>query len=345
MLPTFRPVQLDENSTANLCAYEKDLQSAAEGNCLPLDPSDIEVMDILKRMVIDDEGAISLDAQVDFFENRHLDDMIDQLEKEYVASIASEGYNLLLNPNQYNSCYIDARLELLWHSTMPIISKFGSARTPSGDSTFDGISWETYKTPKNLTSRIHASQKFRKFVWTSENKFEKATNQTFYLFSNIFLTISFEIHRAKAIVLHRTESIDQQSDLGQYTSIIQQSMRCMGEPECVLQFNVVGSDPPLLILGIGSNHHKSSADKRLTTIQRNGRFIAELDNIQRPGIKVLKDSPSDDDAAKIFKSVKNPIIACYKKTVRHLNFRPHPEAFASEEMVEEEAGYKVKVFT
>ncbi|KAL1929321.1 hypothetical protein VTP01DRAFT_2380 [Rhizomucor pusillus] len=62
MLPTFRPVKLDENSTANLCAHEKDLQSATEETCSPLDPNDIEVTDILKRMVIDDQEAISLDA-------------------------------------------------------------------------------------------------------------------------------------------------------------------------------------------------------------------------------------------------------------------------------------------
>ncbi|KAL1927313.1 hypothetical protein VTP01DRAFT_3942 [Rhizomucor pusillus] len=71
----------------------------------------------------------------------------------------------------------------------------------------------------------------------------KPTDHTSYPFSNIFLTIcqknskgtffgkgtsnnvfaryqAFEIHRAKAIVLHRTEFIYQQSDLGSYTSVL-----------------------------------------------------------------------------------------------------------------------------
>ncbi|KAL1931334.1 hypothetical protein VTP01DRAFT_9476 [Rhizomucor pusillus] len=35
--------------------------------------------------------------------------------------------------------------------------------------------------------------------------------------------------------------------------------------------------------------------KVATIIQNNGYFIAELHILHRPGIKVLKDNPSDDD--------------------------------------------------
>ncbi|KAL1931335.1 hypothetical protein VTP01DRAFT_9477 [Rhizomucor pusillus] len=192
-------------------------------------------------------GFISLDAQVDFFEDQRLDDipscMTDQIEHEYAAKITSEGYSLLLNPNQYNSCYIDAPLELLWHSIMPIISIIGSAHTPFADNTFASILWGTYEMSKSRTSRIHALQRFRNFVWASENRFEKGRKSDVlslseYLLDNMSEEFkeklyfrkgtcnnvparcqAFEIYRAKTMILHQNESIDQQFDLGRYTSL------------------------------------------------------------------------------------------------------------------------------
>lgn len=68
--------------------------------------------------------------------------------------------------NQYNSCYIEAPLQLLLHPIMPIISVFGSASAPSVDNTFDGILWEASKNP--------CLPSFRNFVWGSEDRFKKA---------------------------------------------------------------------------------------------------------------------------------------------------------------------------
>ena len=76
-----------------------------------------------------------------------------------------------LNPWNSNSCYIDAAVELLWHSVIPVINiynptsfKIETEHEPGNP--LDILMKETYNMSQNWTQRFDGSNRMRNYVWS-----------------------------------------------------------------------------------------------------------------------------------------------------------------------------------
>ncbi|KAL1933011.1 hypothetical protein VTP01DRAFT_8689 [Rhizomucor pusillus] len=79
----------------------------------------------------------------------------------------SSSYYLELNPNRDNPCYMDAFVELLWHSVLPHIDIeqiAAQSNNPTGM-----MLYQTFRMVQYPMSRIHASERMRHFVWNQND--------------------------------------------------------------------------------------------------------------------------------------------------------------------------------
>ncbi|KAG2225856.1 hypothetical protein INT45_007100 [Circinella minor] len=93
----------------------------------------------------------------------------DNQESTFVPPLTKDIYDLRLNPWNSNSCYIDAAVELLWHSIIPVINvynptSFKIETDHEAGNPLDILMKETYNMSQNWTQRFDGSNRMRNYV-------------------------------------------------------------------------------------------------------------------------------------------------------------------------------------
>ncbi|KAG2219653.1 hypothetical protein INT45_012354 [Circinella minor] len=273
----------------------------------------------------------------------------DNQESTFVPPLARDIYDLRLNPWNSNSCYIDAAVELLWHSIIPVINiynptSFKIETDHEAGNPLDILMKETYNMSQNWIQRFDGSNRMRNYVWSKFSEqwaFHKNHTADIASFLRILLSnMSQDFNSNFRIKTEHVHMCNKDPNHCQFFSKKFDELTGEVEPrESVLfcsnrspddekydtrvlfpyEFRLI--DGPLYQLhGIISSTRRDGFHFITTGLILGDRpFIGEIDNI-RQEINVLHEPSSynDSDAARTFANIKYPIIACYQKVIRKL---------------------------